>query len=126
MPMFCVGCWYASGTGHVHDLPGFPFTVILSIYDILDLYSFIELKPNVRWKAVLIEGPCKVTSILLSTISEFQTKTHTAGTIQFLSASGSFCLWKFSLVVAHLCAMPYFYVHFEKPKSGKEYVMRNP
>lgn len=42
------------------ELPGFPFTVILPIYDIVDPYSYIALKPNVRWKTVLIEGPCKV------------------------------------------------------------------
>lgn len=41
------------------ELPGFPFTVILSIYDILDLYAYIELKPNVQWKTVLTKGPCK-------------------------------------------------------------------
>lgn len=37
-------CTYALTSDRVRDLPGFPFTVILPIYDILDLYSFIELK----------------------------------------------------------------------------------
>lgn len=55
--MLCRLCW----TSSVHtELPGFPFTVILPIYDIVDLYSYIVLKPNVRWKTVLIKGPCKV------------------------------------------------------------------
>lgn len=45
---------HSLNTGHVHDLPGFPFTVILPIYDILDLYSFVELTPNVHRKVVSI------------------------------------------------------------------------
>lgn len=56
IPMLCRSLVQAAYT----ELPGFPFTVILPIYDIVDLYSYIALKPNVRWKTVLIKGPCKV------------------------------------------------------------------
>lgn len=60
-------------------LPDFPFTVILPIYDILDLYSFIGLRSKcvaTYWKAVLSQEPCKVASILLSTKSN-----HPAGAL---------------------------------------------
>lgn len=74
IPICCVDvrslvCPRSLNTGHVHDLPGFPFTVILPIYDILDLYSFVELTPNVHRKAVSIRGPCKVASISTSSCS---------------------------------------------------------